>query len=173
MAVYVVDHPLVRHKLGILRMPGDEIITAAAGFPTTIAPILQVGATPVFVDIDPQTWNVTPAVVARAITPKTRGVVLAHTLGMPSLQRIAGAYGLPYVRIEDDSQIEKGVQSAMQTKGPVLCEVLGDMAFDEIPKCISYVNAEGKRVSAALENPFPFLSESVVREIFERFDTTE
>ena len=94
-------------------------------------------------------------------------------VSMPSLQRIAGAYGLPYVRIEDDSQIEKGVQSAMQTKGPVLCEVLGDMAFDEIPKCISYVNAEGKRVSAALENPFPFLSESVVREIFERFDTTE
>ena len=94
-------------------------------------------------------------------------------VSMPSLQRIAGAYGLPYVRIEDDSQIEKGVQAAMQTKGPVLCEVLGDMAFDEIPKCISHVNAEGKRVSAALENPFPFLSESVVREIFERFDTTE
>jgi len=79
-------------------MPGDEIITAAAGFPTTIAPILQVGATPVFVDIDPQTWNVTPAAVARAITPKTRGVVLAHTLGMPydadALRHLCDQHGL-------------------------------------------------------------------------------
>lgn len=97
----------------------------------------------------------------------------ASGVSMPGLQRIAEAYGLPFVRIENDSQIENGVRAVMRTQGPVLCEVVGDMAFDEIPKCISHIDAEGKRVSAALENPFPFLSESVVREIFERFDITE
>ena len=92
---------------------------------------------------------------------------------MPSLRQVAEAYGLPYVRIEDNSQIEAGVRETLHVAGPVLCEVVGDMAFDEIPKCISHVDDEGKRVSAALENPFPFLPESVMRTIFERIDTTE
>ena len=78
--------------------PGDEVITAAAGFPTTIAPILQVGATPVFVDIDSATWNVSVEAVERAIGPKTRAVVLAHTLGMPfdaeALRQLCDAHGL-------------------------------------------------------------------------------
>ena len=78
--------------------PGDEIITAAAGFPTTIAPILQIGAVPVFVDIDRQTWNAAPQAVEMAITPKTRGVILAHTLGMPydaaSLRQLCDRRGL-------------------------------------------------------------------------------
>ena len=94
-------------------------------------------------------------------------------VSMPSLRQVAEAYGLHYVRIEDDSRIEAGVRAALDTDGPVLCEVVGDMAFDEIPKCISHVDGEGKRVSAALENPFPFLPESEVRKIFERIDTTE
>lgn len=78
--------------------PGDEVITAAAGFPTTIAPILQVGATPVFVDIDAAIWNVSVEAVERAIGPKTRAVVLAHTLGMPfdaeALRQLCDAHGL-------------------------------------------------------------------------------
>lgn len=63
--------------------PGDEVITAAAAFPTTIAPILQVGAVPVFVDVDPGTWNVDVRALRRAISPRTRAVILAHTLGLP------------------------------------------------------------------------------------------
>lgn len=61
--------------------PGDEIITAAAGFPTTVNPIMQNGWTPVFIDVDRNTLNVRPEDVMAAKTSKTRAVVLAHTLG--------------------------------------------------------------------------------------------
>lgn len=63
--------------------PGDEIITTAAGFPTTIAPILQIGAVPVFVDAGTDTWNAETEAIREAISPKTKAVILAHTLGMP------------------------------------------------------------------------------------------
>ncbi len=63
--------------------PGDEVITAAAGFPTTVNPILQNGWVPVFVDVDPATLDVSPEKVFEARGPKTRAVVLAHTLGNP------------------------------------------------------------------------------------------
>lgn len=63
--------------------PGDEVITVAAGFPTTVNPIIQNGWTPVFVDIDKNTLNALPAKIAEAKTKKTRAVVLAHTLGNP------------------------------------------------------------------------------------------
>ena len=62
---------------------GDEVITAAVGFPTTLNPIIQNGWTPVLVDVDWQTLNVTPEAVMAACTDKTRAVVLAHTLGNP------------------------------------------------------------------------------------------
>jgi CDP-6-deoxy-D-xylo-4-hexulose-3-dehydrase len=62
---------------------GDEVITAAAGFPTTVNPIIQNGWKPVFVDVDPNTLNATPEAIMRAKTSKTRAVVLAHTLGNP------------------------------------------------------------------------------------------
>jgi CDP-6-deoxy-D-xylo-4-hexulose-3-dehydrase len=61
--------------------PGDEVITAAAGFPTTVNPILQNGWTPVFVDVDKTTLNATPETVMAAQTSRTRAVVLAHSLG--------------------------------------------------------------------------------------------
>lgn len=63
--------------------PGDEVITAAAGFPTTVNPILQNGCVPVFVDVDPKTHNAIPERVAEAVGPKTKAIVLAHTLGNP------------------------------------------------------------------------------------------
>ncbi len=62
---------------------GAEVITAAAGFPTTVNPIIQNGWIPVFVDVDLNTLNATPEAVMAARTPKTRAVVLAHTLGNP------------------------------------------------------------------------------------------
>lgn len=63
--------------------PGDEVIGVAAGFPTTVNPILQFGAVPVFVDIDIPTYNIDPALIEAAITPRTRAIMLAHTLGNP------------------------------------------------------------------------------------------
>lgn len=63
--------------------PGDEIIGVAAGFPTTVNPILQFGAVPVFVDVDIPTYNIDPGKIEAAITPKTRAIMLAHTLGNP------------------------------------------------------------------------------------------
>ncbi|MBU6487363.1 MAG: lipopolysaccharide biosynthesis protein RfbH [Burkholderiales bacterium] len=63
--------------------PGDEVIGVAAGFPTTVNPILQFGAVPVFVDVDIPTYNIDPARIEAAITPKTRAIMLAHTLGNP------------------------------------------------------------------------------------------
>jgi CDP-6-deoxy-D-xylo-4-hexulose-3-dehydrase len=62
---------------------GDEVITAAAGFPTTVNPIVQNGWIPVFIDVDFRTLNATPEAVMAARTPRTRAVVLAHTLGNP------------------------------------------------------------------------------------------
>lgn len=62
---------------------GDEVITVAAGFPTTVNPIVQNGWVPVFVDVDPTTLNAVPDAIMAAKTSKTRAVVLAHTLGNP------------------------------------------------------------------------------------------
>jgi CDP-6-deoxy-D-xylo-4-hexulose-3-dehydrase len=63
--------------------PGDEVITAATGFPTTVNPLLNQGLVPVFVDMIPETYNFDPAAVAAAIGPKTRAIMAAHTLGNP------------------------------------------------------------------------------------------
>jgi len=62
---------------------GDEVIGVAAGFPTTVNPIVQFGAVPVFVDIDLQTHNVNADLIEAAISPKTKAIMLAHTLGNP------------------------------------------------------------------------------------------
>jgi len=62
---------------------GDEVIGVAAGFPTTVNPIVQFGAVPVFVDVDLATHNVNTDLIEAAITPKTKAIMLAHTLGNP------------------------------------------------------------------------------------------
>lgn len=77
---------------------GDEVITAAAGFPTTIAPIIQCGAVPVFVDIEIPQYNVGLNALEQALTPKTKAVMLAHTLGNPfplaEVRRFCDEHGL-------------------------------------------------------------------------------
>lgn len=62
---------------------GDEVIGVAAGFPTTVNPIVQFGAVPVFVDVDMATHNINADLIEAAITPKTKAIMLAHTLGNP------------------------------------------------------------------------------------------
>ena len=63
--------------------PGDEVIGVAAGFPTTINPILQFGAVPVFVDVDLATHNIDASKIEAAISPRTKAIMLAHSLGNP------------------------------------------------------------------------------------------
>ncbi|RZQ61327.1 lipopolysaccharide biosynthesis protein RfbH [Amycolatopsis suaedae] len=63
--------------------PGDEVVTVAAGFPTTVNPILQNGLVPVFVDVELGTYNATPERIAEAIGPRTRAIMIAHALGNP------------------------------------------------------------------------------------------
>ncbi|WP_299372135.1 lipopolysaccharide biosynthesis protein RfbH [uncultured Tateyamaria sp.] len=75
---------LTSWKLGKDRLkPGDEVITVAAGFPTTVAPIIQNRCIPVFVDIDMTTHNVDVDALEAAIGPKTRAIMIAHSLGNP------------------------------------------------------------------------------------------
>lgn len=75
---------LTSPKLGEKRLkPGDEVITVAAGFPTTMNPILQYGLVPVFVDIDIPTYNINPDLIEPAVSAKTRAIMLAHALGNP------------------------------------------------------------------------------------------
>ncbi len=78
--------------------PGDEVITPAAGFPTTVSPIAQVGCVPVFVDVEMGTYNPDPESVERAIGPRTRAIMAAHMLGNPfdanAYRKIADRHGL-------------------------------------------------------------------------------
>lgn len=78
--------------------PGDEVITVATGFPTTVNPSLQYGLVPVFVDVDIPTYNIKPEMIEAAVTDKTRAIMVAHTLGNPfdlgEVMRVAEKYDL-------------------------------------------------------------------------------
>lgn len=104
LAFYTLTSP----KLGAKAlMPGDEIITVAAGFPTTINPIIQYGCVPVFVDIDIPTYNIKAEDLEKAISSKTKGIMIAHALGNPFnlgiVTEIAKKYDLWLVEDDCDS----------------------------------------------------------------------
>lgn len=80
LAVSALTSPLLGDRA---LKPGDEVVTVAAGFPTTVNPILQYGMVPVFVDIHIPTYNIDPNLIEAAISTKTRAIMLAHTLGNP------------------------------------------------------------------------------------------
>jgi perosamine synthetase len=92
------------YELGI--KPGDEVIVPAITFVATVNPVTYVGATPVFVDIDPDTWNMDPTEIEKAITPRTKAIIPVHLYGFPcnmdQILKIADHYGL-YV-IEDATE---------------------------------------------------------------------
>jgi len=87
--------------------PGDEIITVAAGFPTTINPLIQFGCIPVFVDVHIPTYNIIVDDIEKAITPKTKAIMIAHALGNPFnlsvVMAIAKKYNLWVVEDDCDS----------------------------------------------------------------------
>ncbi|MBF0464158.1 MAG: lipopolysaccharide biosynthesis protein RfbH [Nitrospirae bacterium] len=90
---------LTSYKLGKFRLhKGDEVITVAAGFPTTITPIIQNNLVPVFVDIKLSTYNIDPELIEDAISEKTKAIFISHTLGIPfdveQIATIAQKHGL-------------------------------------------------------------------------------
>ncbi|MBK9712525.1 MAG: lipopolysaccharide biosynthesis protein RfbH [Kouleothrix sp.] len=90
---------LTSPQLGERRLrPGDEVITAAAGFPTTVNPIIQNQLIPVFLDVHIPTYNIEPAQLAMAVGPRTKAIMIAHTLGNPfdldAVMEVARRHGL-------------------------------------------------------------------------------
>ena len=96
---------LTSTALGDKRLkPGDEVITVAAGFPSTVNPIIQLGLVPVFVDVELGTYNIDVTMAQQAISSKTRAIMVAHTLGNPynlrAIKKLCEAHDLWL--IEDD-----------------------------------------------------------------------
>ncbi|TFF35530.1 lipopolysaccharide biosynthesis protein RfbH [Mucilaginibacter psychrotolerans] len=104
----VAFYALTSTKLGDRAVkPGDEVITVAAGFPTTVNPMIQFGAVPVFVDVDIATHNVLASDIEAAVSPKTKAIMIAHSLGNPfnldEVMRVAKKYNLWVVEDDCDS----------------------------------------------------------------------
>lgn len=104
----VAFYALTSPKLGDRAIkPGDEVITVAAGFPTTVNPVIQFGAIPVFVDIDIPTYNIKAEMIESAVSPKTKAIFIAHTLGNPfnldEVMRVAKKYNLWVIEDDCDS----------------------------------------------------------------------
>lgn len=99
---------LTSPKLGDRRLrPGDEVVTVAAGFPTTVNPIVLSGLIPVFIDVELGTYNLVPDAVEAAVGPRTRAIVAAHTLGNPfpvdDVRAIADRHGLWFIEDNCDA----------------------------------------------------------------------
>jgi CDP-6-deoxy-D-xylo-4-hexulose-3-dehydrase len=104
----VAFYALTSPKLGDRAVkPGDEVITVAAGFPTTVNPIVQFGAVPVFVDVDIATHNIKAEDIEKAVSSKTKAIMVAHSLGNPfnldEVMRVAKKYNLWVVEDDCDS----------------------------------------------------------------------
>ena len=104
----VAFYTLTSPKLGERSIkPGDEVITVAAGFPTTVNPMIQFGAIPVFIDIDIATHNVKADMLEVAVSPKTKAIMIAHSLGNPfdldEVMRVAKKYNLWVIEDDCDS----------------------------------------------------------------------
>src|SRR5437773_927786 len=95
LALSALTSPLMGERRLV---PGDEVIGVAAGFPTTIAPTIQTGCVPVLLDIELPTYNVDARELEAAISPRTRAIMLAHTLGNPwnvdAVMSVAKRHGL-------------------------------------------------------------------------------
>jgi CDP-6-deoxy-D-xylo-4-hexulose-3-dehydrase len=103
-AFYTLTSP----KLGERQIkPGDEVITVAAGFPTTVNPMIQYGCVPVFLDVALGTYNILADKIEEAISPKTKAIMIAHALGNPfdleKVMAIAKKYNLWVIEDDCDS----------------------------------------------------------------------
>ena len=121
---------LCSHKLGERRLkPGDEVITVAAAFPTTVAPLVQHGLVPVFVDASAPTFNVIVERLEEALSPRSRAIMLAHTLGNPfdleAVLAFARAQGLWVI---EDACDALGSTYTLPGEEPRPCGSFGDLA---------------------------------------------
>ena len=107
--------------------PGDEVITVACGFPTTIAPIMQYGAIPVFIDVTLPTYNLDVTQLEAALSPKTKAVMAAHTLGNPFDLRAVSEFCRKHkLRLIEDNCDALGSVYEMP-KGKKLTGTIGDL----------------------------------------------
>ena len=104
LAISALTSPLLKERRLI---PGDEVVTTACGFPTTLNPILQNNLIPIFIDIELGTYNIDVSQIEKAITEKTKAIFIPHTLGNPadidSIKRIAKKYNLWFIEDNCDS----------------------------------------------------------------------
>jgi perosamine synthetase len=109
--------------------PGDEVITASHSFIATANCIRYCGATPVFVDIDPETYNIDPVRVAEAITPRTRAILVIHQMGMPcdlgALLALAKRHGVILI---EDAACAAGSQIRIDEQWDQIGKPHGDIA---------------------------------------------
>jgi perosamine synthetase len=119
---------LALHVLGV--GPGDEVITVSHSFIATANVIRYCGATPVFVDIDPRTYNMRPDMVERAITPRTKAIMPVHQMGMPcdmtAILQVANRHGIPVVEdaacaVGSELRIHENWEKIGRPHGVVAC----------------------------------------------------
>lgn len=104
LAFYALTSPKLEERA---IKPGDEIITVAAGFPTTVNPMVQFGCIPVFLDVEIPTYNIKAEDIEAAVTPKTKAIMIAHSLGNPfnleEVMRVAKKHNLWVIEDDCDS----------------------------------------------------------------------
>jgi CDP-6-deoxy-D-xylo-4-hexulose-3-dehydrase len=103
-AFYALTSPKLKERQ---IKPGDEVITVAAGFPTTVNPLIQYGAIPVFIDVDIPTYNIKAELIEEAVSNKTKAIMIAHSLGNPFnldiVMEVARKYNLWVIEDDCDS----------------------------------------------------------------------
>lgn len=141
--------------------PGDEVITASHSFIATANCIRYCGATPVFVDIDPETYNIDPAQVAEAITPRTRAILAIHQMGMPcdlnALVALAKRHDLVLI---EDAACAAGSEIRIDEQWDRIGKPHGDIAcFSFHPRKVITTGEGGMLTTshAALEGKFKLL----------------
>ena len=143
-------------------LPGDEVITAAAGFPTTVAPIIQNGACPVFIDNDPATLNARPEMLEEAYTPgKTKAVMMAHTLGnafdLTAVTAFCKKYSLWLI---EDNCDALGTTYTRAGEQPRLTGTFGDLSTQSFYPPHHLTLGEGGAVNVVRDMKFKVLVES-------------
>jgi perosamine synthetase len=141
--------------------PGDEVITASHSFIATANCIKYCGATPVFVDVDPETYNIDPARVAEAITPRTRAILAIHQMGMPcdlsALVALAKCHDLVLI---EDAACAAGSEIRIDEQWDRIGKPHGDIAcFSFHPRKVITTGEGGMLTTshAALEDKFKLL----------------
>jgi perosamine synthetase len=133
--------------------PGDEVITVSHSYIATANAVRYVGAEPVFVDVDPATYNIDPALIEAAITPRTKAILCVHQIGMPcdlaAIVRIGRARGLPVI---EDAACAIGAEILWNGKWEKIGKPHGDIAcFSFHPRKVMSTGDGGMLTTSNLE----------------------